>query len=126
MPGSEAGYRIAQIGTLKFAFEMFGFMTDDQFRMARNAELDPHHGRNCARAVFRPLVDANPAGNQPTVNFLQFGDVCASSSAHFALLLLWNAISRGTCMALSGQSSDIFVSTRDYCARFARGDMDVR
>ena len=56
---------------------MFGFVTDDQFPMARNAELYPHHGRNCARAVFRALVDANPAGNQPAVDFLQFGDACA-------------------------------------------------
>jgi len=57
---------------------MFGFVTDDQFPMARNAELYPHHGRNCARAVFRALVDANPAGNQPAVDFLQFGDACAN------------------------------------------------
>lgn len=72
--GNAKGFmdRIAQIGTLEFAFEMFGFVTDDQFLMAWNAELDPHHGRNCAGAVFRALVDANPAGNQPAVDFLQF------------------------------------------------------
>jgi hypothetical protein len=70
--------RITQIGSLEFPFEMFGFVTDDQFLMARNAELDPHHGRNCAGAVLRALVDANPAGNQPAVDFLQFGDTCAN------------------------------------------------
>jgi len=78
--GNTKGFmdRVAQIRTLEFAFEMFGFVTDDKFLMARNTELDTHHGRDCAGAVFRALVDANPAGNQPTVNFLQFGGACAN------------------------------------------------
>ena len=74
--GNAKGFmdRIAQIGPLEFAFEVFGFVTDNQFLVARDSELDPHHGRNCAGVVFRALVDANPAGNQPAVDFLQFGD----------------------------------------------------
>lgn len=70
--------RIAQIGTLKFAFEMFGFVTDDKLLVTRNAKFDPHYRRNCAGAVFGALVDANPAGNQPIVDVLQYGDACAN------------------------------------------------
>src|SRR5690348_12404615 len=52
--GNAKGFmdRIAQIGPLEFAFEAFGFVTDNQFLVARDAELDPHHGRNCAGVVL--------------------------------------------------------------------------
>ena len=59
---------------MKFAFEVFGFVTDDQFLMAGNAEFDPHHRWNCPRSVFGALVDTHAAGNQPVVDFLQFVD----------------------------------------------------
>ncbi len=70
--------RITQIGTLEFAFEVSGFVTHDQFVVARDAELDAHHGQNCAGGVFCALFDANPAGNQPAVDILQFGNARAN------------------------------------------------
>ena len=78
--GNAEGFmdRIAQIGTLKFAFEVFGFVADDQFLMAGNAEFDPHHRRNCPRGVFGALVDTHATGNQPVVDFLQFVDACTN------------------------------------------------
>ena len=126
--GNAKGFmdRIAQIGTLEFAFEMFGFVTDDKFPMARNAELDPNHGRNCAGGVFRALVDANPAGNQPTVDFLQFGDARANKLLRpFHAFDIVERDLQGTCMALCGQSRSILVSTRDYSARFARSGVEA-
>src|ERR1700730_13847874 len=70
--------RLAQIGMLKFAFEMFGLVADDPVLMAGNTELDPHHRRNSARGVLRPLVDANAAGNQAAIQILQVGDTVAN------------------------------------------------
>jgi len=114
---------------LEFAFKMFGFVTDDQFPMARNAELYPHHGRNCARAVFRALVDANPAGNQPAVDFLQFGDACA-----IKLLRPFRAISRfwycgtqfpGVLAWLSPGTRAVFLYQRVTIRLGSRGGMEV-
>src|SRR3984893_9331577 len=62
--------RLAQIGMLKFAFEMFGLVTDDDLLMAGNAELDPHHRRYSAGTVLRPLIDANAAGSQAAIPIL--------------------------------------------------------
>src|SRR6202158_4609564 len=70
--------RVAQIGTLEFAFKMFALVTDNQLIMAGNAELDPHHRRYSAGTVLRPLIDANAAGNQAGIQILQVGDTVAN------------------------------------------------
>src|ERR1700687_965786 len=51
--------RVAQIGMLKFAFEMFGLVTDDDLLMAGNTALHGHHRRDSGGTVFLPLIDAN-------------------------------------------------------------------
>src|ERR1700687_1406561 len=70
--------RVAQIGMLKFAFEMFGLVTDDDLLMAGDNQVDWHHRRNSAGTVLRPLIDANAAGNQAAIQILQVGDTVAN------------------------------------------------
>src|SRR5215471_2348147 len=69
--------RAPQVGMLVLSQEVIGFVADHDFAVPRYAKLDPHHRRDRPAHVLGALVDPNPAGNEPLIDFFQVGDAGA-------------------------------------------------
>src|SRR6266487_4578229 len=60
-----------------FPQQVLGLVADDQVAATGNAEFDVDHWRNSAGEVLGPLIDPDPARDQPAVKSFQVGDAGA-------------------------------------------------